>query len=57
MPISMICATEVILYNVCDYMLLVIYVLLLVVVTVQGRWNLGRIKIKCCMNSGSQEIS
>ena len=57
MPISMICATEVILYNVCDYMLLGIYVVLLVVVTVQGRWSLGRIKIKCCMNSGSQEIS
>ena len=30
-PISMICATEVILCNVCDYMLLGIYVLLLVV--------------------------
>ena len=44
MPISMICATEVILYNVCDYMLLGIYVVLLVVVTVQGRCNLGRIK-------------
>ena len=43
MPISMICATEVILYNVCDYMLLGIYVLLLVVVTMQGRLNLGRI--------------
>ena len=35
MPISMICATEVILYNVCDDMLLGIYVLLLVVDTSQ----------------------
>ena len=31
----MICATEVILYNVCDYMFLGIYVLLLVVDTPQ----------------------